>query len=400
MIAFPRRAPEGPEAVAERMIWRKVGDEWRGPCPACGGDGRQSDRAGVRRHRAGPPKVLISCRRCTDRAALQRAVDSVLGPEPADPAFRPTGRSRRDIRRDIRRRSKAAQPMAQSREMVDTGADIRIARCRHAWAASERCGPHSAPAQHLVSRSVLDPGASPPAAIRWMPRERLGRFLTRPVRLGSWPDEAAGAMLAASTDRAGQVCGIEALPLTADGRRFETPAGADRIANGRPGQGAVRIPGGAPAGPVAVVEATVDALAVHRAVGGVLREIAALGGSAWRPSRLPTTDADILLIPDPDEAGRLAARRMRESLPTGAVAVEVVLPLLDPTALIEAGRMPDLAAAVEGTMRHCLPVERRIVAARSGPAHALAAARAALMKDDDLGAVHGSLDRQAMEVFR
>ena len=98
----------GLEGAADTPGYRKRGDEWRGPCPRCGGGGddrggSRSDRAGVRAHQDDSRRGLFSFRRCPGPAGLAIALNDRLGPEPRDPNWRP-GRPRRSPTAPRRRR--------------------------------------------------------------------------------------------------------------------------------------------------------------------------------------------------------------------------------------------------------------------------------------------------------
>ena len=373
MIAVVRRLDaRGLEGTAAALGYRKAGDEWRGPCPRCGGEDPRSDRAGIRAHRDDPAKALFSCRGCPDAAGLAVALTDRLGPEPRDPDWRPPRRSRRPPRRSPAPGApprSAPAPGARPAPAPDAGTDdAAIRRARDAWNAAEPAAPDSPPALHLVARSVLDAGAAPPTtAIRWIPRSRLDR-LTRPTRFGPWPPKAAGAMLAAVRDPAGETCGIEVLPLDPGGSRFSAPdGGADRFSNGRTGSGSVRIPGSEPTGPLALVEGTADALAVVRAAGDRLRAAAALTGSAWSPRRIPPDAGPLVLVADADAPGRKAARSLRAALVAAGdprlVATVRLPPGTDAAELAGTGRLDELRAAVLDR----LPRPRQSAAATPDP---------------------------------
>ena len=291
------------QARAGLLQLRRAGQEWRGPCPSCGGTDR------FRVNRKG-----FFCRCCCPdgRAgadAMRRIVESA--------GFDwPQGR-RNGATRPVTRRTAPNGPRPSPEpEKPAPGRDLRAVKL---WEASE--DPHDSPAlQYLcVVRLIWPPDEPLPGSARWLPREALGSLTP--------PPNTAGCVAFAYRGRIGEVGMVKLEALTAAGRltvprwrrnvgklsglRFETP---DH--------------GG---GSLHVCEGELSGLAVGVQCAALGEGLAvALGGSSGDASACWDSEGRSVVIHcDRDRAGRVAARKLRRALNRNVTIPDNVLPGCD-----------------------------------------------------------------------
>lgn len=279
--------PGSVEAIRDRLALREDGS---GPCPLCGGE----DRFSLRAHDDGR-RVILFCRGCdrngTDRARLRSAVLARLGR--SDPLRAPDGapaRPRPAARPPKAKTGSASSPVAvallsASRRAADTPAALHLCDRRRCW----------------------NPAAPLPDAVRWVPRGRWPRLPGLPPL----PTDAAGVLLYRLASGEAVHLGDA---LHASGEPAREPQRLRRTLGPR---APFEIAGGTDGGPLVLSEGPTDALALRwlRPDAGTIR--AAVGrlraddGRDWPGS--------VLLAPDADTPGRLAAVKVLRALPSASV---------------------------------------------------------------------------------
>ena len=269
---------------------KRVGSEWTGPCPVCGGD----DRFWINM-RTGS----LGCRGCSpgrkNPKAYQRVLRALgLGGKPAIQHQRIlTAREKAD-KHDRRRRIHAAQQL-----------------WHHAGTAA------GTPVEtYLVMHRTVWPGDRPlPDSIRWLPRSSMGRTGR------GMPQGAVGVMICAYTTVEAHLNAVSMEALRQNGMR---PGNRWRRTFGvRRGAGALFRIGQPTDMSVHVAEGEVSAIAV--AGRRIIRCVVATGGSwalrdlpQWA---LPMGTARVMLHVDGDRAGEDAALAVARPLMAAGIAV-------------------------------------------------------------------------------
>ena len=187
---------------------KKTGNgRYNSPCPLCGGTDRfyLTDRG---------DKVLVDCRQCSDQPDWYRKLIGTLWPR-ASTAGASNGRQK------LTRRRSAPATSASARTEEDRRAKALAGRI---WDKGVRADDTPGRIYLSLRRWVL-PGpevaGAPdlPQAVRWLPGQAaLGRDPETGKPLLWLPEDAAGALLFAFTDAAGNVVAVQFEALTATGK--------------------------------------------------------------------------------------------------------------------------------------------------------------------------------------
>ena len=287
------------EPMPELDDWRaavpdlkRVGNEFKGPCPICGG----TDRFWVRQGNAG--KTIFGCRGCDPRRANPDAFKAIL--EAVFPA--------RNDARHSNSRAKPKKPRGGHERTPRTrgrvsGSDTNAARVAAVWsAAGSDCGTVTA---YFAQRGVWPPSRPLPDNVRWLPADTAMQLRVSGLRL---PKDAAGCTLFAyGPDDAPS--GLHWEPLTADGTRlFKRRC----VAGSRMSGAAFRVPG-LDNLPLHIAEGPADALAIAIWCGV---EAWAAGGRNLKPfvPALAASGRAVVIEIDGDEDGRQAATVLQVAL--------------------------------------------------------------------------------------
>ena len=290
--------------------------DWNGPCPLCGGD----DRFHLRERE---DRVLAGCRQCLDGAAdarprfgqLLRTLWPPPGGEPARPPRAPI---------------KAPEP-PKSGSPRGTDRDSKaVEGARRLWAAAGPLTPGIGPAWTYlaVRRRVWPPAvvAGGLGAAGTMPESAV-RELTAAAAAEAGlklPPEAAGAVVYAYTDVAGDVGGVQVEAVSAAAEALTAWPGHEapikRPLRGRLAGRFLRLParGSRDGSTVVVTEGPLDALAA----AWMWRDADVLGGSSTSALRA-LTPADVagyervILAGDRDQAGLAATLAAADRLDGG-----------------------------------------------------------------------------------
>ena len=310
----------------QRSGWkgRKVGKEWNGPCPCCGGTDRFHVGPGSK------AEVVAGCRKGCSFEDLVRAVFGGPSPRPGRPSWDRHGASRRSTQRSSQPESSSvATPGADKGTATDDGGCPRCGgqvKIDSASGKPERC-------RVCRARGWWDalswpvPGDDTSAARRWAAHRKLWRanqpfpesircaekgegtsliVAFAPVR--DWV-EAAGSVP--------QLSGVQLIHVDADGRPRKDGGGLDKRSLGT-FAGAVTVMGTpiASATRVNVVEGVADALAVAARKDGT---VVATGGTAGMKnvriaSELAGLRLPVYVWPDGERAGREAAEQLAAAI--------------------------------------------------------------------------------------
>ena len=286
--------PDLEAALQARDGWRRVGKEWRGPCPVTGAGTR-----GAWFQPGGTVEIVGGCHKCgrLDADSFKAHLAALAG-ETARPVA-------------------AHGPTAGRRIVPPSDLPARI------WLASE--APDGTPgARYLVERRKAWPaGARLPAAVRWLPVDAARGVGVTP-RL---PRGAAGCVVylfAAPGEPGAHACQLEAVTAAGDQRRFypwlPKKKRPKRVGvHGADFNGGRRVfhAGGDPDRAIHVCEGPINALSlVHlerlgavALAGGAVHGTngAALFRPAACPGRVPVT---IWPDNDPHEQGQVEAAKL------------------------------------------------------------------------------------------
>ncbi len=269
-----------PDAWADKLSLRKVGAEYHGPCPLCGG----TDRFHVRAKADGTG--LFHCRHCGDAPDffpdVMRDVWGWFAKDPA-PRSRPTPRSRPDTppRAPVTSATSASDWWAKAMPADRTPAHNYLTRTRTVWP------PRDVPL---------------PRDVRWLPRAHFPAWQPDMVP----PPGATGCILFGYRDAGGSLIGVSAEALTMHGDLL-TPRW--RRTFGRKAGGTFTAHVGTNTHRLVVCEGEVTALACRwfyddatvRATGGTAGLTLAACHGFLRP------DAHVTIDTDGDDPGRLCA---------------------------------------------------------------------------------------------
>lgn len=329
---------------------RKVGREWKGPCPLCGG----TDRFHVGRGTKGAA-VLAFCRHCTPENASQRAEwlkglaqtlfprdgtwqRSRYGPRArtawphtastrasrGTAAPRPQGAAR--AARECTGRSVGApngvtgvetasgaavacpKCGSSSESDLQTGKrkECRTCRARRMWADARPVSTDpDAPARRWAAlRNLWRPGDPFPASLRWLAwRDGGGSLVACFAPLGHWqsgsPDPTS----------------VQLIHIAPNGKPRRDRGGLDKRSHGAT-SGSVVLMGDplSDAGRIHVVEGVADALAVAAREDGAVIAAGGTSGFARLPRDVSRLGVPVVIWPDGDPRGRRAARRLARAL--------------------------------------------------------------------------------------
>ena len=297
-----RRSPSGEDwlARAEALGLKRQGNELVGPCPSCR-DGEDRFHVHFRGHRTGQ----FHCRVCHargDATSASRILDAA--------GFERVGaRGGIDIPGAPRRPAASRPPSAPSQPPPDLPPDLsrrsgddtakRIRTALSLWrAAGDDPGCIAA---YLSGRGVWPSHWKLPAAVRWLPRERL------PFPLNGWPEDAVGCVVYGFA--VGKtLCAVQLECLAADGARLlwmphtpkEKPFKRKTFGSAR--GAAFRIPGTGDA--VCVSEGPIDALAIAAHTGMTAWATAGAGSLPSLAEPLAALACPVTIEAQGDQAGR------------------------------------------------------------------------------------------------
>ena len=311
-----------PEDWTGRLDLRRVGSEWVGPCPVCGG----TDRFHVRRGQRG---AVVGCRGCIDgepeagrREAFTRILREVFPERFEAPPPAPGG-----VRGPERPATAFSRPRAVGRyppnrpESPRGGggphdADARRKDARRVWDSTKPLAGtlaavylHARGAGHVTRAPALrfHPALSHPA-------------LSHPGAPGRFP-----CLVARVQDGRGGFLGVQRTYLAADGGG-KADVEPTRASLGSLAGGTVRLAEPEPGRALLVgegIETTAAAMALFELPGW-----AALGTSGLRKVNLPGDVREVVIAADRDAAGggQLAAADLAERLEGEGRKVEIQLP--------------------------------------------------------------------------
>ena len=305
---MPVRSRRDGAVLAACLDLRRVGREWSGPCPRCGGRDRFHVRA----------DGLFGCRGCgEDSRGLYRAVLEAAGEWRARPETRTRRRPpcERKTKPALGRRRLARAAWTAARPALDTPAEAYLRR-RGGW------------------RETLPP------SVRWLrladvPEAMMPRGLTEPTAI-------AGLVLFAYT-RGPAVHSVKCEALADNGERLQDDAGPYKRNYGAR-DGALFVALDAPGGDWHLTEGEADALAVAADLserGEPGRVVCASGTSGWTAATCADVgDHAIVLHPDRDGPGLNATSRLLSELTRAgkSAAVRPCYQADDPAGEMEAPR--------------------------------------------------------------
>ena len=340
--------------IGVRFELHRVGREYVGPCPLCGGRDRFSTH-----DTAGKPG-LCHCRGCGDALDFYPRILEAGGWRD-DTRTAPWSRARRrpENRREPQREAKSDPGLR----------DVALAARR-----ASRPATATPAAAYLCGRRGVWPTCEPlPPSVRWLPRPDVPAVM-RPHRLTE-PDAIAGLVLFDYRADSGHVMSVKCEALAANGERLQDDNGPWKRNYGSPA-GALFVALDAPGDDWHLVEGEADALAVaadllERGEGG--RVVCANGTSSFNLATCADAgDRRIVLHPDRDGPGAQATMRLLAELEyAGKVAtVEPCYRAKDPAAAraarVRAASSPRVRRGAKCPERH-LHVETagRVMGSRS-----------------------------------
>ena len=284
----------GVEEWTAALELTRVGREWIGPCPLCGGE----DRFHVRESEG---RGVVGCRGCIDGQSsgerakrfgeLLKAVFPARGggvarfPAPA-PRTRP--------------------------DPVNGHEAVHRAIAGRLWAAAVPAD-HTPARAYLAGRLVWPPdgiGPGLPASVRWLPRGAVGRDVA--AKWYDVPEHTAGAIVYAFRQPGGDLAAVELEALLTDGTR---PDPRWRRTYG-PRTGAA-FEAAAGDGATVLCEGAVTALAARWLHPDC--RVLATGGTSGLEATARQVKGRLVLEVDGDAAGQSMAARIQAARPLGEV---------------------------------------------------------------------------------
>ncbi len=332
---------------------RRVGKEWKGPCPLCGG----TDRFHVGRGTKGAD-VLAYCRHCTPENASARAewlkelVQHLFPHEQRwqrtrhGPSKRPRRSNTRANRRNTGQKPQKGPRAARERNggsdrtpstpdaatAADTASGSAVAcpectldpetgkpkpcgtcRARRMWADARPVSmDRDTPARRWAAlRNLWPPGDPFPPSLRWLVwRDGGGSLVACFAPLEDW--------LAGDPEPTG----VQLIHIAPNGQPRRDRGGLDKRSHGTIG-GSVVLMGEtlSDAGRIHVAEGVADALAVASRENGAVSATGGTAGFARLTRDLSRLRVPVVIWPDGDEAGQKAASGMKRALQErGAIA--------------------------------------------------------------------------------
>lgn len=317
---WKERAEASPLLTVAQMFGAKLkrmGTEWTGPCPYCGG----TDRFSIN-----PAKAKWVCRGgAGGRSSIalaahignlpwKAAAEQLAGPCPSGPA-RPLSeaekadRNRRRLEMEATQRAREAQQMRQEENSREAA--------RRIWEASK-------PIDGTLAQTYLYKRGIPP-------------FQTDVLRFAEWLPYPGGtrahALVCRVDDMGGDLCAVWRIYLTADGDKLNVSN--PKLGLGPAGGGAVRIGGVGPR--LGLAEGLESALGAWHLIGKQYPVWATLSTSGLVGVELPLTVEHATLFPDGDRpikrqgeefvpaipAGRKAACALRDRLTVEGIKVTI-----------------------------------------------------------------------------
>lgn len=339
-----------------RCGWQgfRVGKEWKGPCPVCGGTDRFHIGPGTK-----GAAVLVFCRHCTPESALQRAEwlkelvqrlfprdrtwqsrrygprahtvwphtanarrasRGTAAPRPqgaARAAGERTGRSERLVGASNgatggERASGAAVGCpacgGSSESDLQTGKRKQCGTCRarRMWEDARPVSTDSdAPARRWTAlRNLWRPGDHFPASLRWLAwRDGGGSLVACFATLVDWQSGNP------------EPTGVQLIHIAPDGQPRRDRGGLGKRSHGTMG-GSVVLMGDplSEAGRIHVVEGVADALAVAAREDGAVIAAGGTSGFARLPQDVSRLGVPVVIWADGDLGGRRAAQRLAHAL--------------------------------------------------------------------------------------
>ena len=314
--------------TARGLEMKRAGNEYKGPCPLCGG----TDRFHIGNTRSGHSGIRTHCRVCAQtqdqRAWFQQLVHELF-PQPAGmpKPRKTTPRAATDANDGTN--PKSPKPPAGTADDRNNGANSEALRLAvHLSEQAQPVGDDTPASHYLTGRYVLPPPALRrqlvPAGLladcAWLSAERAPR-----LNFKDWPgwpglpDNAAGAFLCRFRTADGALSAVSLEALDAKGRRLQQRW---RRTFGQK-QGAafhVRTQDTDDTPLIALCEGEIDAIAL--VWDGRLTDVYALGGTAGFATDLTARhlweEGRVVIVGDADEKGRKAALTLRLLAPLDA----------------------------------------------------------------------------------
>ena len=284
----------GVEEWTAALDLTRIGREWIGPCPLCGGE----DRFHVRDSGG---RAAVGCRGCIDgQSSGERA--KRFG-EVLRAVFPARGGG---VARFPARAPRTAPAPVNGHEAA------RRAIAGRLWAAAVPAD-HTPARTYLAGRWVWPPdgiGPSLPASVRWLPRGTAGRDVA-----ADWydvPKQTAGALVFAYRLPGGDLAAVELEALLTDGTRPDPRW--RRTYGPRTGAAFEAAPGG---GATVLCEGAVTALAARWLHPGC--RVLATGGTSGLEAVARQVKGRLVLEVDGDAAGQAMVARIQAARPLGEV---------------------------------------------------------------------------------
>lgn len=297
-------------AIKYNAVLKRVGREWVGTCPECGGNDRfavnqQKHKWNCRGHGGG--RGAISMVQHIARLSFLEACEELTGePNPSGRRAKPLSEAEKAERN---RQRLAAQARQKAREAQEAAyqADTKEA-AQTIWGASTSLH-DTLGAQYLNSRGIPTPTEGWPDCLRFHPA------LPYPGKTGRYP-----AMICRVDDVYGQLTAIWRICLRADGRKADVPNA--KLGLGPAGGGAVRVGGIGPK--IAVAEGIETALGYWFLTGRKYPCWAALSTSGMQGIDIPLGVGQVVVVPDGDKPLRKKDGAFVEAVPAGRKAAHAL----------------------------------------------------------------------------
>lgn len=303
---------------------KRVGDEWHGPCPVCGGAdrfwvtrGRAHECIAACRHRCDFARILEAAGLMADRRRAAESAHYRRGGGTKQAAYAPSNHAGGG---NVTGNAPYAPP-----DDAHGAAARRIDTATAIWEAAREMEATPAARYLRDHRRVWPDGIAFPAAARWLEKRAAPPWLQGGK--SGLPDDAAGAIAFRFIDGGGALSAVTLDALTADGARAEDP----RMPGGRWRKaygvcmGACMTVGMRGGAPVVVVEGEVTALAAVW-LASPAAQVMASGGAPFLRALMPMlarANRPVEVWADNDAPGRDAACRLAGGLRRAAAAAIV-----------------------------------------------------------------------------
>lgn len=320
---WKERAEASPLLTVAQMFGAKLkrmGKEWTGPCPYCGGTDRYSINVTKGQWNCrgfGGGRSPISMAMHIGNLPWKAAAEQLAGPCPSGPA-RPLSEAEKAERNRRRLENEAAQRAREARQMQQEENTREAAR--RIWEAAK-------PIDGTLAQTYLYTRGIPPFQTEVL---RFHGALSYPGKSKTYP-----VLVCRVDDISGELCGIWRIFLREDGRKADVES--PKMGLGPAGGGAVRIGGVGPR--LGLAEGLESALGAWHLIGKQYPVWATLSTSGLVGVELPLTVEHATLFPDGDRpikrqgeefvpaipAGRKAASALRDRLTAEGVKVTMAM---------------------------------------------------------------------------